>query len=191
MQPMQVTFFIIGTIVIIVGAYYVTYFIGVKSSGVSRGRGKGRSISILDRFAISKDKSFCLVEIAGKVYVVAVTNQSVTLLDTLDAATFAGNAAERGGASSWRQKGGGTSGGAYSGRMTRRLASFMAARMGRPDPFAGEGSNDAGSEFSGSGEDKPADGADADKKSAGKTPANESFAENLRKAQSKRSGDEE
>ena len=127
MQPLQVTLFIVGTIVIIIAAYYVTYFIGIKSSGASRGR--NRNINLLDRFSISKDKSFCLVEIAGKVYVVAVTNQSMTLLDTLDAATFAENAAERGGASSWQAPGG-----KYSARMTGKLASFLAARMGRPDP---------------------------------------------------------
>ena len=172
MQPMQVTLFIVGMVIIIVAAYYVTYFIGVKSSGASRGRIRNRNINLLDRFSISKDKSFCLIEIAGKVYVVGVTNQSMTLLDTLDAATFAGTAAERGGASSWQaprgSRGAGTGGTAvsggldadgrdgsgvggrgagagmsasgaggryrYSSRMTKRLASFIAARMGRPDP---------------------------------------------------------
>lgn len=131
MQPLQVAFFIIGMIVIIVGAYYVTYYIGVKSSGMGRIRLKGRNIGLIDRFSISKDKSFCLVEVAGKVYLIGVTNQSMTLIDTLDAATFAGTAAERGDASSWR-----TPGGRRARSMTEKLASFIAARMGKPDPFA-------------------------------------------------------
>jgi len=145
MQPVQVTLFIVGTIIIIIAAYYVTYFIGVKSTGASRGR--NRNINLLDRFSISKDKSFCLVEIAGKVYVVAVTNQSMTLLDTLDAATFAGTAAERGGASSWQTQGG--QGGKYTARMTNRLASFLAARMGKPDPTGAGPTDSAGARSAG------------------------------------------
>lgn len=180
MDPVQVTLFIVGTIIIIVGAYYVTYFIGVKSSGISRGRNRNRNINMLDRFSISKDKSFCLVEIAGKVYVVGVTNQSMTLLDILDAATFAETAAERGGAFSWQGSG---AGGIFSAsgrganrsqnritnRMTNRLASFIAARMGRPDPALHD---DAGV-------------------TTETAPGGESFADNLRSAQSKESGDDE
>jgi len=200
MEPLQVVLSIAGTIVIIVGAYYVTYFIGVKSSGASRGR--NRNINILDRFSISKDKSFCLVEIAGKVYVVAVTNQSMTLLDTLDAATFAGTAAERGGApSAGRSKANRYASGIYSNRMTNKLASFIAARLGRPDPndysesdlpSAEPGKSEsyrAGSADSSGGEP----GSDAQESSApGKSePAGGSFADSLRNAQSKGSGDEE
>ena len=87
MSPFQLAASIAGMVIIIFGAYYVTYYIGVKSSGFSRGR--NRNINILDRFAISKDKSFCIVEIAGKVYIIGVTNQSMTLFDTLDAESFA------------------------------------------------------------------------------------------------------
>ncbi|MCL1835269.1 MAG: flagellar biosynthetic protein FliO [Oscillospiraceae bacterium] len=126
MEPVQVVIFIIGTILIIVAAYYVTYFVGSKASGTGRGRAKNRNINLLDRFAISKDKSFCIVEIAGKIYVIGVTNQSMTLIDTLDAATFAENAEERGGSAYWQAPGG-----KYTSRMTGRLAAFMSGRMNK------------------------------------------------------------
>ena len=93
MSPVQIGLTLAGTIIVIIAAYYATYYISVRSSGRSRGR--GGNINVLDRFAISRDKSFCLVEINGKVYVVGVTNQSMTLLDTLDAGDFAEAAAER------------------------------------------------------------------------------------------------
>jgi len=100
MPPGQVIVSLIGIIAIIVAAYYVTYFIGAKSQkmyrnrgigrgrGRGRGKGKGRSIVILERFSVSKDKSFCIVEIAGKVYIVGITNQSMTVLDTLEAEVY-------------------------------------------------------------------------------------------------------
>ena len=94
MPPGQVIVSLIGIIAIIVAAYYVTYFIGAKSQkmyrnrGIGRGKGKGRSIIILERFSVSKDKSFCIVEIAGKVYIVGITNQSMTVLDTLEAEVY-------------------------------------------------------------------------------------------------------
>ena len=204
MQPLQVTLFIVGTVIIIVAAYYVTYFIGVKSSGASRGR--NRNINLLDRFSISKDKSFCLVEIAGKVYVVAVTNQSMTLLDTLDAATFAGTAAERGGASPWQVPGGrsaqggrGAPGGKYTARMTNRLASFIAARMGKPDPMgssssgpqAPTGSSSAGKPdptgSSSSGPQAPTgdSGAGRTDPTADESRTNASFKDSMRSAEEK------
>ena len=200
MEPMQVALFIVGTVLIIVAAYYVTYYIGVKSSGASRGR--NRNINILDRFSISKDKSFCLVEIAGKVYVVAVTNQSMTLLDTLDAATFAGNAAERGGASFRQKTNARPAGGTYSNRMTYKLASFIAAKLGRPDPLSdSKHSNDTANdswdddEPAGTEETKAEPGHIENGSGNGGTGVNEtgdgSFAQSLRNAQSKGSGDEE
>ena len=92
---------LIGIVIVIIAAYYATYYIGVKASGRSGRRPINRSISILDRFAISKDKSFCVIEIAGKVYIVGITNQTMTLLDTLDASQYAEAAAERRDAATW------------------------------------------------------------------------------------------
>ena len=134
-MPLQVVTFIIGTIVIVIGAYYVTYFIGRRASGRSRGRLRNRNINVVDRFAISKDKSFCLVEIAGKVYVVGITNQSMTLIDTLDAATFteaeAAASAERQDSAVWPVIPG--------GRLVNRLSYFLAGKMGNPRAAGGGG----------------------------------------------------
>jgi len=131
MPPGQVIGFFVGLIVIIIAAYYVTYYIGLKASGQSRGRLRNKNINMIDRFSISRDKSFCLVEVAGKVYVIGITNQSMTLFDTLDAAAFSEAAAEHRDAPQWRM----IPGGKYTAPMTKKLAAFMAKKMGRPfDP---------------------------------------------------------
>jgi len=128
MHPFQVVITLVGIVIIILACYYVTYYIGVKASAQSRGRLRNKNINVLDRFAISKDKSFCLVEIAGKVYVVGITNQSMTLIDTIDAAAFAKEAAaERRDTAVWPA----VQDGKIISRMTKRLAAFLAERMGR------------------------------------------------------------
>ena len=130
----QVIVFFIGMILIIAAAYYVTYYIGAKATGRSKSRLKNRNISVIDRFAVARDKSFYLVEIAGKVYVIGATNQSMTLIDTLDAAAFSEAAAERdNGASGWQTPvWQGAYGGRYTGPMVKKLAAFMSKKMGRP-----------------------------------------------------------
>lgn len=133
MQSGQVIVFIIGTLVVIFAAYYFTYYIGVKASGQGRGRLNNKSIKLLDRFAISKDKSFCIVEIAGKIYVIGVTNQSMTLIDTLDAAAFNESAAERRVTQSWHA----VPGGRITRKLTNKLAQFIARMMGRTPGGAG------------------------------------------------------
>ena len=145
MPPFQIAIFIAGSVVIIVGAYYVTYYVGVKASGLSRGR--NRNINLLDRFAISKDKSFCIVEIAGKVYIIGVTNQSMTLLDTLDAEAFARGASEVGGAASWA-----AAPGAPFGVMMKGLKSFLATLTGKPRIESADG-HDGGPSFADSMKD--------------------------------------
>ena len=174
-QPVQVTVFIIGTIVIIIAAYYVTYFIGMKSTGASRGR--NRNINMVDRFAISKDKSFCLVEIAGKIYVVGVTNQGMTLLDTLDAEEFAEAAAERGSAPAWHS----VPGGRQVDGLTRKLASFLAGMMGKNR--GADGGADGSGAGPGAGARKNAPGKDSgnskDKNEGGAGPGGASFEDNL------------
>ncbi|MDR3277749.1 MAG: flagellar biosynthetic protein FliO [Oscillospiraceae bacterium] len=84
MTPGQTVWFIVGTAAIIAIAYFVTVFLGTHSARLRA----ARNIKLRDRFALSKDKSFCLVEVKGKVYFVAVTNQSMTLLDTLEGEAF-------------------------------------------------------------------------------------------------------
>jgi flagellar biogenesis protein FliO len=136
METLRVAFSLAGVVIVIIGAYYATYYIGLKASGKSRGKFRNKNINVIDRFSISRDKSFCLVEISGKVYVVGITNQSMTLLDTLDAAAFTEAAAERRDTASLPV----VQDGSFKGKLTYRMAAFMAARMGRTL----ESSEDAG-----------------------------------------------
>ena len=92
----QVALFVIGTVLIIFAAYYATSYIGKLGMRMT-GKKSGRQIVLRERFALSKDKSFCIVEICGKTYIVGITNQSMTVLDTLDgAAVTADDAAQSG-----------------------------------------------------------------------------------------------
>jgi flagellar biogenesis protein FliO len=84
MSPGQAAWYIIGTAAIIAIAYFVTVLLGTHSAR----RAAARNIRLRDRFALSKDKYFCLVEVKDKVYFVAMTNQSATLLDTLESGAF-------------------------------------------------------------------------------------------------------
>jgi len=127
METLQVIFTLVGIVIIIIGAYYATYYIGLKASGQSRGRLRNKNINILDRFSISRDKGFYLVEIGGKVYIIGVPNQSMTLIDTLDAAAFPEAAAEHRDTATWAPQ----SGGRLRDRMTNKLAAFIAAKTGR------------------------------------------------------------
>ena len=131
MEPGQVIGFIIGTIVILFAAYYVTYFIGTKASGQRLGALRNRNISLHDRYAISRTASFCVVEIAGKVYIVGVTGNAMTLLDTLDAADFLELTKENAAAPMpW----GATPVGKYGNKLTKSLVAFIAAKTGRTLP---------------------------------------------------------
>ena len=126
MPPLKAALSIVGIIIIIIAAYYATWFVSAKASGQSRGKFRNKNINLLDRFAISKDKSFCLVEIAGKVYVIGITNQSMTLIDSLDAAEFAETETERRDTVAWNMPGSG-----FMNRTVKRLAEFIAHKMGR------------------------------------------------------------
>ena len=127
MPPEQVILFIIGTIVILFGAYYVTYFVGMKASGQTRAGLKNRNISVIDRYAIARDKQFCIIEIAGKVYIVGITNHTMTLLDTLDAAAFAKLTEDNEDTTPWNM----TPVGQYGNRLTRKVVAFVAEKTGR------------------------------------------------------------
>ena len=130
MQPGQVIGYFIGIIAIIFAAYYVTYYVGKRASGQSMGRLRNKNINVIDRFSISRDKSFCLVEIAGKVYVVGVTNQSMTLLDTLDAAAFSEAAAMKNPESNFSA----APGSKYTSAITNKMAEFIAKKTGQTMP---------------------------------------------------------
>ena len=127
MDPGQVIVFIIGTIVILFGAYYVTYYVGMKASGQTRARFKNRNIILLDRYAIARDKQFCAVEIAGKVYIVGVTNHAMTLLDTVDAEAYAKLTENNEDNTPWNM----TPVGQYGNKLTRKVVSFIAEKTGK------------------------------------------------------------
>ena len=131
MEPGQVIVSLIGIVAIIIAAYYVTYYLGVKSQKMyqTRNKGRGRSIVLRERFAISKDKSFCIVEIAGKVYVLGITNQSMTVLDTIEAAEYE-KAAEGSGSAA-------TAGTQFMGAngFTGAVASFMSKKIAKKRGF--------------------------------------------------------
>jgi len=131
MDSGQIVLYFLGLIAIIFAAYYVTYFIGKRASGQSLGRLRNKNINLIDRFAISKDKSFCLIEISGKVYVVGITNQAMTLLDTLDAAAFSEAAAMQDSGQNSAQRYPDIPGGKYTAAMTKKLADFIAKKTGR------------------------------------------------------------
>ena len=128
MPPAQVVLSLFGIVIVIAGAYYATYYISIKASGQTRGkaRGRNRRINLLERFAISKDKSFCIVEIAGKIYIVGVTNQSMTLLDTLDPGELEESETEgAAAAAAW----GAAPGGPFSGKIVNRLSAYMSRKL--------------------------------------------------------------
>jgi len=142
MDPIKVAFSMAGVIIVIIACYYATYYIGSKASGQNQGRTRARTrtINLLDRFAISKDKSFCIVEIAGKIYIIGVTNQAMTVIDTIDPGVYAEYEASRGDMASWYK----APGGRIGGKLFNSLSSFMAGRMGKT---RGTGGNaDAGGE---------------------------------------------
>jgi len=128
MPSEQVILFIIGTVVILFGAYYVTYFIGMKATGQTRAGLKNRNINLLDRYAIARDKQFCIIEVAGKVYIIGVTNHTMTLLDTIDAAVFAQLTEQDDDTETpWNK----TPVGQYGNKLTRKLVAFVAEKTGK------------------------------------------------------------
>jgi len=132
MPPDRVVLFIIGTIVVLFGAYYVTYYVGMKATGQTRAGLKNRNINVLDRYAIARDKQFCVIEIAGKVYVIGVTNHTMTLLDTIDAADFAEKTkSNEESITSW----GMTPVGQYGNRLTRKVVEFIAIKTGKMQQY--------------------------------------------------------
>jgi len=127
MNPQQVIVFIIGTIVILFGAYYVTYYVGMKASGQTRAGFRNKNISLLDRYAIARDKQFCIIEVAGKVYLVGLTNHTMTLLDTFDAAAFAKLTEDNDVQTPWNM----TPVGQYGNKLTRKVVEFIAVKTGK------------------------------------------------------------
>jgi len=129
MPPEQVIMFIIGTVVVLFGAYYVTYYVGMKASGQTRAGFKNRNIKLIDRYAIARDKQFCIIEIAGKVYIVGATNHAMMLLDTIDAEEFERLAEKYADNNTmpWNM----TPVGQYGNMLTRKVVEFIAKKTGK------------------------------------------------------------
>jgi len=149
---------IIGVLAILFLAYYVTYYIGIKASGRTKIRGIGRNVRVLERFSISKDKSFCLIEINGTVYVIGITNSSMTVIDTMPLESIEESMAANEGQAFPL----GVPGGALGQKFVSGMASFLAGnkmrRQGGSSAFSESMKNaykDAhGKDFAnGSGED--------------------------------------
>lgn len=81
-ETMQIITFIIGSVVVIFGAYFTTYLVANGSKKVY----KGRAIQVLDRFSLTKDKYIVVLAVYDKVYLVAFSAGAITLLDNLDPA---------------------------------------------------------------------------------------------------------
>ena len=140
-MPAGQIFSLIMVVAFIFGAFYLRAYILKRASGQNWGRLGTRNIVILERFAIAKDKVFCLAEVAGKVYFVIFTDHNVTLIDSYDAAAFSEAAAVRLDKDS---DGAGAvpvnlvkipTGNSVYARMTRSLARFIAAKTGREADF--------------------------------------------------------
>ena len=135
MPPARVLMSIILIVIVMIAAYYVTYYIGTKATGQSRPGLRMRTTKLLDRFAISRDKSFVVIEIADKVYVVAVSNNAMTLLNTYDAEEFAELIESKSQDNpAWNM----TPVGQYGNKLTQRVVAFVAEKTGKKPPEADE-----------------------------------------------------
>jgi len=180
MPPVQVILSIIGIVVILFGCYYVTYYVGMKASGQTRTGLKNRNIKMLDRYAISRDKQFCIVEVADKVYVIGLTNHTMTLLDTFDAAAFAELTENDDDESTpWNM----TPVGQYGNKLTRKLVAYVAEKTGK----TGQKSKKS-EETENSNENESTEESENKKETgASEKPEKSSFSDSMKEAKAKSS----
>jgi flagellar biogenesis protein FliO len=138
--------FAAGTAAVIIAAYCATYFIGSRGLRTRA----ARDIRLRDHFAVSKDKSFALVEVRGRVYLVALTNGGAALLDTYAIEEFESSAPAPPARMTFRDAL------AASAREAGGLPGFIASKLrrrgaerGAPD---GDGDGDGKGDGEGSGE---------------------------------------
>lgn len=67
-------------VAVIVGAYFTTKFISKKSGRMMR----GRYINVIDRLSVARDRQILLIEVAGKVMLIGISNQTVNILETFE-----------------------------------------------------------------------------------------------------------
>jgi len=78
MPSMFILFFkLVVSLVVIVGLAYLTMKILRKNLQVTS---KGETISVLDQYAFSLNKGIFITEIAGRVYVLGITDQNINLI---------------------------------------------------------------------------------------------------------------
>ncbi len=80
MDTWQIVVAILGCIVVIIAAYYCTLLIGKAALNSSS---PNRSIRVLERFALSRDKLIVIVEIQQQIYILAYAAAGVTVIDHL------------------------------------------------------------------------------------------------------------
>jgi len=102
----------------------------MKASGQTRFSPKNRNIKLLDQYAIARDKQFCVIETAGKVYFIGITNHTMTLLDTFDAAAFAELTENNDEPVPWNM----TPVGQYGNKLTKKVVEFIASKTGKIKP---------------------------------------------------------
>ncbi|MDR2530105.1 MAG: flagellar biosynthetic protein FliO [Oscillospiraceae bacterium] len=80
-----------AAIVVIVVFLAALFFVSIRlSSRGARGfYGGSRLIRIRERLALSNDKMLCVAEFNGKLYLIALTNGAVEVLESLDASALA------------------------------------------------------------------------------------------------------
>lgn len=80
-------------IVLIIGAaYYVTKLVAKKGAGLSA---KGTEIKLHGSRSFGRDKHIVITEIGEKVYILGLTAQNITLIDTIAADEFSAGQAEQ------------------------------------------------------------------------------------------------
>ncbi|MDR0446850.1 MAG: flagellar biosynthetic protein FliO [Oscillospiraceae bacterium] len=117
--------FAIGVAAIIAAAYYVTHFIGSRGLKMR----SGRDIKLRDRFALSKDQSFAIIEVRGRVYIVALAAGGAALLDTYELTEYE----ERAPSDDASPKMSFRDALARSARDAGGIPGFIASRLGRRD----------------------------------------------------------
>ena len=130
MPPERVILSFIGIIIVLVACFYVTSYVAKRASGQTRTGRRTGSINMLDRYAIARDKQFCIIESAGKVYLIGITNHTMTLLDTFDAAAFAELTENNDEPIPWNM----TPVGMYGNKLTRKVVEFIATKTGKIQP---------------------------------------------------------
>lgn len=70
---------VLGVIVVIFGAYYTTAVVARRAGRAQQ----GRVVRTLDRFAVGKDKMFCLLEMGDSLYLIGMSEGAVAVIDKL------------------------------------------------------------------------------------------------------------